>query len=356
MNTISHITDDVLLSANVPDVTVFTENPYVDITFRSSTRTLLTTRLYQSGGMASLRDLRPIIEASLENNHTPLDTFTIEAGYLDKDAEKATASFAAVYCSAKMPLSPSSFFVSNYLCTARSRRIPPDGFAWLSLFAREGESLTYTVTADTIADDGTHTIKNYTAGNNGITADADDVFSLCVTAESVRSHIDGGTITAFTVRCGGRSATFFVDEALADAQAFYFRNVFNAEEALWLPAVTTAKTTADRSIAVVGGQSQFYDRTAERTYEVQTAGLTAEECALAEQLMLSAETRVPDGDDTDFDAHPEILITDFTCEISDTAEKPNTLKFTWRYADALPHIAAAEQSAVFTEEYDPSFT
>ena len=359
MNTIPYITDSMILSCNLPDVSILTQNPYVDVTVRSSTRTLLAVRLYQADGSATLRDLRPLVEASLENDNSPIDSFTIEAKYGSSASEKASSTFAVLYCNRKIEACPTDFFTNFFLTTASMRRIPPHGFAWLSAYALQGEDLSYSVAADYLDSDGKHCLQSYVAGNSGSSAPSNDVYSLCVTADSVRSKLpDGGSLVAFSVFCGNRGAAFYIDEALADALPFFFRNCYNAEEAVWLPSVTTAKASTDRSVAVIGGQSQFYDQTNAQEFEVETAGLTPSECDLAEQLLYSHDVRVPykGGEtDTEFDAHLPVLITDATVEIKDPAEKPNTVKLTWRYADALPHLAIPQQSSVFTSPFNPAF-
>ena len=59
--------------------------------------------------------------------------------------------------------------------------------------------------------------------------------------------------------------------------------------------------------------------------------------------------------ETDFDALYTILITDFTSELSDSDEKLNSVKFTWRYADNRPKVNISEDSEVFTTEFNPTF-
>ena len=77
--------------------------------------------------------------------------------------------------------------------------------------------------------------------------------------------------------------------------------------------------------------SQFYDASCEQTYEVQSAGLTADEYSLAEQMFCSDDVRTPFEsvpDDGDFDALRQVLITDSTSEIADDPEKPCQVNFT----------------------------
>ena len=160
------------------------------------------------------------------------------------------------------------------------------------------------------------------------------------------------------VRIDGRQHTrssFFIDKSLAGTRPFYFRNCFNVSDNLFVPAVTTAKTKVDRSLAVLGNVSQFYDATCEQTYEVQSAGLTADECSLAEQMFCSDDVRTPyesAPDDGDFDALRPVLITDSTSEIADDPEKPNQVKFTWRYATNRINLQNPKSGDVFTDDFD----
>lgn len=154
----------------------------------------------------------------------------------------------------------------------------------------------------------------------------------------------------------GKSIGF--DKSLAGTRPFYFRNCFNVSDNLFVPAVTTAKTKVDRSLAVLGSVSQFYDATCEQTYEMQSAGLTADECSLAEQMFCSDDVRTPyesAPDDGDFDALRPVLITDSTSEIADDPEKPNLVKFTWRYATNRIAQHNPIQDGIFTEPYDYTF-
>ena len=104
--------------------------------------------------------------------------------------------------------------------------------------------------------------------------------------------------------------------------------------------------------------SQFYDATCEQTYDVQSAGLTADECSLAEQMFCSDDVRTPyesAPDDGDFDALRPVLITDSTSEIADDPEKPNTVKFAWRYAENRIAQRNPLGVGIFTEPYDYTF-
>ena len=60
-------------------------------------------------------------------------------------------------------------------------------------------------------------------------------------------------------------------------------------------------------------------------------------------------------DDGDFDALRPVLITDSTSEIADDPEKPNTVKFAWRYAENRIAQRNPLGLGIFTEPYDFTF-
>ena len=76
-------------------------------------------------------------------------------------------------------------------------------------------------------------------------------------------------------------------------------------------------------------------------------------------MLVSPDVRVlvdESESDDDFDAMAKILITDFTCEISDKDDEPNTVKFTWRYADNTPQLLLTQSPGIFNEIYNAVFS
>ena len=94
---------------------------------------------------------------------------------------------------------------------------------------------------------------------------------------------------SFTVRCGQGAISFFIDPSLDTAPSFYFRNCFNVWDSVALPAVTTAKTAVERSIAVINGTSEHYNQSATKTYEVEVGPHTSDEVECIDQLFTSYE-------------------------------------------------------------------
>ena len=120
---------------------------------------------------------------------------------------------------------------------------------------------------------------------------------------------------------------FFTEELPTDVFSFY--NAFNIEERGYLYGATTIKTEIDRSEAVCGDYTQFYDEKVKTKYEVETAPLTIDEAKWLNQMLTSKLVKhsMEDG------SFEEILISDITSEVSNSDKDLIRLKFTWKYAD-----------------------
>lgn len=166
---------------------------------------------------------------------------------------------------------------------------------------------------------------------------------------------DNIALLSFTVRCGQRSVTCFVDNSLTDLESFYFRNCFNVWDSATLPVETTAKTDVERSLAIINDKSRFYNQSTAKTYEVEAGPLTSDEADWIDQLFSSHDVfRIEPDPTNSYDPLllAPILITDATCEIQDGDEKLNKVKFTWRYTDNRPIVRLSASSGIFTEPYN----
>lgn len=355
----------MMLSCHIGTISIMTDKEYIDVDISTSeTGTLLSERYYATDGRVMLYDLRSLVEQAMRPSGYVVVSVWFEV-YVDIPDEYSDdydrAGFQCIYCDCDIydfePL-----FRSHFLTAATSRRVAPESFVFLPLFAYFGEAVNYEVYCDFLCG-GEHGHCSFKGPLQQTTATSNEVWVHTIFCAEVKRHAEdmvGGEIelTAFTIRVGDRAASFFIDKSLAGTRPFYFRNCFNVSDSLFVPAVTTAKTKVDRSLAVLGNVSQFYDATFEQTYEVQSAGLTADECSLAEQMFCSDNVRTPyesAPDDGDFDALRPVLITDSTSEIADDPEKPNTVKFTWRYAENRIAQRNPMGKGIFTAPYDYTF-
>lgn len=138
---------------------------------------------------------------------------------------------------------------------------------------------------------------------------------------------------------------------------FSFRNAFNVEEFIDVVGVMTTKTNVSRDIAVCNGTSKQYDRTIERTYQVQTEALTPDEVKIFEQFLASHHVSLwLDSDDFG------VIITDHTCEPSSADDSLSTIKFTWRFDDNRPHVfdslmdgVMPNRRQIFNDTFTPEY-
>lgn len=360
---------DTLLTCQLGDVSILTDHQYLNVEFATATEVLLSGKFYATNSSVTLCDLRSLTELAIKATSFSVEKFYVRAMYDDEETE---AAFTAVYCDRDIDIyDVEPLFKNHFLTAAKSRRIAPNSFVFLSFFARKGERLTYHIFCDYILgtskeERGTSVERGHTsfvgglANFSAVEGNVQTLTVLCSEVQKRASEIEGTEVelVSFTVRCDNRAVSFFIDKSLSGLRCFFFRNAFNAPDLLYFPAVTTAKTSNDRSLAVLTDRSEFYDNTPKQEFEVQSGALTADECALAEQLFSADDVRVTyesQPDDADFDALRPILITDFTCEMADLPEKANSVKFTWRYATNHSTLANLVHDDIFTNAYNFTF-
>lgn len=118
-------------------------------------------------------------------------------------------------------------------------------------------------------------------------------------------------------------------------------------------------------VAVTNRISTFYNQQNEKEYEVETSGLTVEQAKWIEQLFYSHDvhmaTKREDFGEETYGSYnptymPQILITDFTCEIHDRDGELNSVKFTVKSSDRWPlNFVVRCNENIFTSEYNSSF-
>lgn len=355
----------LVLSASIGEVVIQSDKDYVDLQFGTASNfELLVGRFYTYKGAVTVDNLRDVVELAIREAGTAMLEFALVATNGD---EEATVQFHALHFDRHIALAEpedlQQMLKSHFLTVASARRIAPKSTVLLSWVVQPMEDMAYSAHCDYIAD-GVNGYCTLTLGYENAASSALDVVTVavdCAKLEAMVASMLGKKVqlTAFTVTCGDRAATFFIATQMPQKACFYFRNAFNVPDLVAIPAETTAKTTVERSVAVLNERSQFYDSTCQHSFEVQSAALTHGECALAQQLFTADDARVLYGclvDEADFDAMQRILITDSTCEVSDFPEKPNSVKFTWRFDVRRIALPNPEQSGIFTEPYNYVFT
>lgn len=358
-----------MFASDLPDVGIFTDHDFVDFRLTCSGATLLEGRYYADNGSVVVSDIASLVVQCLSViSELNVAELHIEAYVGEEEADYTDLTCNVLYCDRATGLMiPDQWLQENFLSLTRSRRIAPDDFINLSWYTTEREGIAFMVYCTFINDKGRRDTYQYVHSGNGMIAHINGIMTEVILLRDVveriktKKKISSLTLQCVTVRCGERSATFFVDPALSRIVPFYYLNCFGVPEHIALPRTTTEKTKSDRSIAYVGNTSQFYDISHSKEYEVETGGLSRDECLQVEQMLTSPSVCLPWGPDVsiyevDFDALPTILISDYTSEISDSDEKLNTVKFTWRFSDNRPKVNPPYSPGIFNNKFNPVFT
>lgn len=356
----------LLFSSDVPDIQISTDHDFVDVRLCCDTMELLSERFYAVQGIVTIRDVAQLINLVYQNDiEYAIAKVTIEAMAGDETAQ--TVTFSTIYCNRETDIyNPAEWLNENFLTTVCLRRIAPDGWLCLSWYARKQESIAVSVQITYLDDDGHRQTFSWLHSGNNQSAIADSILSVYIKVEEILEALmeygmdNHPSILSFTVQCGHRMATYFIDRELTDAQMFNFTNCFNRQEQLQLKCVTIAKIKKDHAIATLGREAQFYDVTLSKEYETQTATLTSDECELMEQMLTANDVRITYKKrgiyESDYFSMKKILINDFTSEISNGDEKLNSVKFTWRFVHNLPGIALLDTPGIFNDTFNPIYS
>lgn len=359
----------VILFSAVGEITVAVDGDFVDVSLTATGGiVILSERYYAHGGYVTLFDLGSLIEAEMNSSGQSCEDFTLRV-FTDTVSNKADSCVLHIlYCDRFTVCTDiPAFLRENFLTTLSVRRVAPGTALSLFFYAEQGESIAYSVAHSFRKADSEARYQHSYTIDSGKTADSSGIVQLNISLASIiadaasfaTARLGEITLLSFTVRCGQRSVTCFVDNSLSDLDSFYFRNCFNVWDVATLPVVTTAKTDVDRSLAIINGKSRFYNQSTAKTYEVEAGPLTSDEAEWIDQLFSSHDVfRIEPDPTNSYDTLvlAPILITDSTCEFQDGDEKLNKVKFTWRYEDNRPIVRLSASPGIFTEPYNLVFS
>lgn len=324
----------------------------VVIAVREGGTEIYRTTIYAYEGVASLYDVGSLLELHMRTKTLSFVVFCVEC-YDEDETSLCEVAIPTVYCLYNMPLDIGSFASANFLTTLRSKRTFPHSTELLSILHGQEQAKIIvqcvfvnaqgeTETKQIILFDKTWTdlgVENLTIKYDEIVKQLEDAGNNCQ------------SLLAYTVICGYRVMTYYVHSYTPDL-AFTFKNCFNQDEILYTRAITTLKTSVDRSVAVSKSIQSFYDQETKQEYEVQTAPLTCEESKWVEQLLISHSVKL--GISDNLSLLPSILITDSTYEISNSNADLNRIKFTWQYEDTTPYcdiVSSPGENRVHTDPF-----
>ena len=357
---------DLVFSSALPDVVVNANASEVAIELWDEDEPLYfySCNLFSFQKQVTVRNLASIIEEYMEKQQ--FSTLSVILRVSSPEGEDSVGFFV-VYCSQIVEENATSFLASHFL-TGASSKVTYDGcHERLSYVTPKNEEFFEKWTFVLQNPDGNTfvaglTLEKFIAsgpGLHGIDASVAAVRAL------IASDYPTASVLSYIITVGTRSMRYFVHEGSPSVKLGFF-NMFNIPEYLAIHGVTTEKTEVSRSSAVCNHVTTYYDRSVERTYEVETGPLSASQAEWIDQLILSHDVRFIDPKNPNLYSSPRVLIGDHTCEISDTDEELNIIKFSWQFAEDRPHYrhgislvaegAAASGTRIFTSEFNSVFS
>lgn len=333
-----------LFTSAIPTKTTFTtEQSSITLTIKADDNALLTLTLYTYNGVATLYDLRSIIDAFLEDKALPTTRVTLTA---KSGATTLSAYFRAIYASVNLSDDAQTFLDRHFLNTLSAIRLPRSASQTLSFIPTATCELTpYTDYVVQHADQSIEVIR-YNRDTQRFLGSTLYTTTFCPQSDLLQLlDEDGAKILSFTHHVGYRAMTFYVTDDVPNV-TLQVLNEFMCQEYIHLHAVTKQKLTLDRSTAQCHGVNTFYDDESDIEYEVHTAMLSYEEASHLSRVLLSPSLQISDE---------SILLTDLTSELTDARNATNTIKFKYRYTTRqYPHTIATSVNT-FTKEYTPEY-
>lgn len=349
--------DGVVFSSMLRSITASVGTATVHFELRNSKGGVLLAENYAAfDDKIAVYDLNVLIEQDMRNRNISFDTYEITVA-------SVTHSLQVLYCDRTIDCEDiDDWLANNLLTTLRNRRIAADAEFEIYYFVPHGEIrgvFTYLIFRNRSTGD----IQTLSPGDiidvfDGRTRIESKAISVSGLIHSVArfNHLDEDDIEplAICLRFGSNESLFFIAKGLEFANSFTFHNCFNLPEVVTLPTITTTKTEVERSVAMLNSRCEFYDRNVVKSHTEDVGPLTSEESDWIDQLIASHSVARFATDDTN--TLLPVLITDATCEVSNGDEAPNSVKFTWRYADTLPVQRLGDSAAgIFNNCFNECF-
>ena len=324
--------NSIYLTAQLPE-TVYIGTNQTSITVRVEVDgdEVFKSVYYPYNSVIAFRDLRSIVEAAILDQG--LDIANLEI-WADETTGSSTAiqDVKVIYSDLKFGDDTETILKSMFLTTRKSALIPKDGHVILCNYTKAYEESYNYATIFYSASYAPDTVLQYNNIMSLVQSTSAKIVSVKLDYEYFKSIVDtaisgNSIIRGVEYHIGGRQFNiFFTDEN--PTETFMFLNSFGEQETLYLYGSTTTKTEIDRSEAISGRTTQFYDETVKVKHEVETAPLTYEEAKWVSQMLTSKYVFKYVGESQ----IETLLISDITSEVTDSDKELTRIKFSWKYA------------------------
>ena len=357
--TINTTFDSIYLTAHLPEeVSIETDATRLEVNIFVNDVKVFKSVYYPYNQVVCVRDIRSVIEASMferqlvmallrievyepTKSTTPTNVTIDENGNyvvtFDSDGSSSpnatVDNVKMVYCRFKSSLGSEGYLGNNFLTTRKSALIPRNGQLSLSNYTKAyAQGSNYALIYYSQPKISGQII-TYNANLGKMQSTTEKIVTAELSYDYFKSTVDQALSTDSKVhgveyQIGLRRFNiFFTDEKATET--FTFLNAFNQEETAYLFNTSSIKTEVDRSEAVCGNRTQFYDETVKIKHEVETAPLTYDEAKWLNQMLTSKLVKRPINDEES----AQVLISDISSEVSDSDKELIRIKFSWKFVD-----------------------
>lgn len=324
--------NSIYLTAQLPE-TVFigTDQPNVTIRVEVDGDEVFKSVYYPYNSVIAFRDLRSIVEAAMLDQGLDIANLEIWADPSSGNSS-AVQDVKVIYSDLKFGDDTETVLKSMFLTTRKSALIPKDGHVVLCNYAKAYEESYNYATIFYSVSYAPDTVLQYNNIMSRVQSTSAKIVSVKLDYEYFKSIVDtaisgNSIIRGVEYHIGGRQFNIFFTNK-KPTETFMFLNSFGEQETLYLYGSTTTKTEIDRSEAISGRTTQFYDETVKVKHEVETAPLTFEEAKWVSQMLTSKSVFKYVGEHQ----VETLLISDITSEVTDSSKELTRIKFSWKYA------------------------
>lgn len=311
--------------------------------------TILSTTMYAYGDVIEIVGLGKLIEDHFRDKGFSKTQITITVDDVDMD-------FMAQYCEADMT---SDFDLRSGFYTVASTQVVHRNSAVVLAHWDDG-SPDYTIQVAGLDSSGALTTIerafSRSSSNGSVSFSVDEILSWALSTKSADTGAEIVKISWFVISHGSARKTCFLVDA-PEYLTFSFRNIFNVWEYVDVCGVLKQKTEVSREMAICAGRATYYDRKAERSFELTTGPLSDSEARYVEALVMSSSVNLETGSDT-----LPILVTEQSVERDNNDESLVTMKFSFRFASEKVQMSVGEisdlspsRSRIFSREFTAEF-
>lgn len=350
----SIFSNSYVLTSEARSIVATTDEPKLTVSLTCSGDTFFTVDLYAYDGKVELFDLGSIIEDYFIAHQMICESVTVQFGTVSQ-------SLLFLYCENVMP---ESFDPGGILLlSSQARRVHRDSQFTVAVLPA-GQTTPFVIKAVGYDSSGDIASVQFQISRN-ITDTGFTVFTVQEIVLKATGQVSDAEapipdplkdVMYFSVEHAGRQLMCYITPAPAYL-TFRFRNIFNVLELVDVEGSMVTKSETSRQTAKCSGDIVQYDRRTDRTYQLTSGPLPADEVESLTQLVSSHTVQLyVDGN------YYDIAIEDHTCEDSTEDDSLSTVKFTWRFKGRRPVMfnsalfgIKTTHREIFSDQYSPEY-